>query len=245
MKHRGGAHEFALYAPNIDQQYYQKGKECVLTASELVHRISRVLRLNIDDTLLLFNTQHHLVGTITHITKHAVCLRVLDVFENTVFTPQITLLLPLLKREALEQAIYSAVELGVNHIQLIITEKVQRRWQAKELIRLEHVMIAAAEQSKYFSLPTLAQPVSLYDVPLSGKQLFLDCNGKMFADVIKDMQSSTMDACTVIIGPEGDLTEVEKFYLQQQKVEFVRLTGTILRAQQAVAVSIGLLRSFF
>ena len=32
--------------------------------------------------------------------------------------------------------------------------------------------------------------------------------------------------------------------LQQQKVEFVRLTGTILRAQQAVTVGIGILRSF-
>lgn len=240
MKHRGGAHEFALYAPYIDKQ--SKGRDYELTDSELVHRISRVLRLNIDDTLFLFNAQEHLIGRIIRITKQMVLIRVIDVFDNTIFAPHITLLLPLLKREALEQAMYAAVELGVNHIQLIITEKVQRSWHEKEFIRLEHVMIAAAEQSKYFSLPTLAKPVALYDAPLSETSLFFDYSGNKFADIITRMQN--IDTCTVIIGPEGDLTECEKFYLQQQKVEFVRLTGTVLRAQQAVTVGIGILRSF-
>jgi RsmE family RNA methyltransferase len=152
----------------------------------------------------------------------------------------------LLKREALEQAIYSAVELGVNKVQLLITEKVQRNWQVKELERLKHIMIAAAEQSKCFAIPQLLEPVPLLDVPLSGSTVFFDPEGEALADVlIKDLYQKQIDSLTVVIGPEGDLTESEKFYLQKQQALFICLTPTILRAQQAVALGVGILRSFF
>ena len=44
-----------------------------------------------------------------------------------------------------------------------------------------------------------------------------------------------------MIGPEGDLTMQEKDLLKERDVQFLRLTPTVLRAQQAVAVSMGIL----
>lgn len=246
MKRRGSAHEFALYVSNFPQVELKIGAAIEFHEPEFVHRVSRVLRLDVDDTLIIFNAEYHLSIIIKKISKTAVLTEIESVGHNRHYKPYITLLLPLLKREALEQAIYSAVELGVNKIQLLITEKVQRNWQEKELERLKHIMVAAAEQSKCFGIPELLSPVSLEDVPLSGKIIFLDPEGEALADVlINNLHQKQIDSLTLVIGPEGDLTEGEKFYLQKQQALFVCLTPTILRAQQAVVLGIGILRSFF
>ncbi len=47
-----------------------------------------------------------------------------------------------------------------------------------------------------------------------------------------------------VIGPEGDLTKEEKAYLKEQGFLFCALTPTVLRAQQAVALGLGILRSY-
>lgn len=246
MKRRGFAHEFALYVSDFHQAELKSGIVIEIHEPEFVHRVSRVLRLDIDDSLILFNSEYHLSAVIKKISKNAILVELESIGRNKIFKPDITLLLPLLKREALEQAIYSAVELGVNKVQLLITEKVQRNWQLKELERLKHIMIAAAEQSKSFAIPQLLEPVPLLDVSLSGCTVFFDPEGEALADVlIKDLYQKQIDSLTVVIGPEGDLTESEKFYLQKQQALFVCLTPTILRAQQAVALGVGILRSFF
>lgn len=241
MKHRGQAHEFALYVPALMSDI-KKDDIVTLADADIVHRISRVLRLDIDDRLVLFDRSRHCLVSVKAITKQHVQIQVIAQALHEKFRSHITLLLPLIKREALDQAIYSAVELGVNHIQLIYTQKVQRSWQEKELTRLEHVMIAAAEQSKNFLLPTIVRPISLQDVSFSGLILFFDVQGQPYVQQLGAAKSP--EAYTIIVGPEGDLTESEKFYLQQQQVAFVRLTPTILRVQQAVALAIGIVRSF-
>ncbi len=246
MKRRGSAHEFALYVSAFPRVELKPGAVLELHEPEFVHRVSRVLRLDIDDEVVLFNVEYHLSVVIKKISKGAVWVEIESVGNNRQYKPSITLLLPLLKREALEQAIYSAVELGVTKIQLIITEKVQRHWQAKEFERLQHIMIAAAEQSKYYAIPQLLEPVPLLDITLHGSSIFFDPEGEAIADIlVTNFHKNQAESMTVIIGPEGDLTEAEKFYLQKQQALFVRLTPTILRAQQAVALGVGILRSFF
>lgn len=240
MKHRGQAHEFALYVQALTSDI-KKDDLFTLDNSELVHRISRVLRLDVNDKLILFDKQRHYLVSIEGISKHAIQVRVIAGAVHETFSSHITLLLPLIKRESLEQAVYSAVELGVNHIQLIITQKVQRTWQEKELMRLENIMIAAAEQSKNFLVPTIAKPVPLHTIPLTGDVFFFDAQGMPYAQILANVSCNKM--YTIIVGPEGDLTEAEKFHLQQQQVSFVCLTPTILRVQQAVALAIGILRS--
>lgn len=243
MKHRGQAHEFALYIAELHKKRVKKGQTVELVQHDLVHRISRVLRLNEQDGLILFDRAIYVRVIIETITKHTVLVRVTDTADNVPLKPLISLWLPLLKREAFEQAVYSAVELGANEIQLIHTQKEQRHWREKELQRLQHIMIAAAEQSKHFALPTVHAPMPLLEAQPSGRSIFFDPKGIPFFQCIQQLHHEKPVALTVLIGPEGDLTEAEKFHLQQQKMQLVRLTPTILRAQQAVAVGLGALRS--
>lgn len=244
MKHRGQTHEFALYVAELHKKRFKKKEQTVeLMQPDLVHRISRILRLNEQDCLILFDREIYLRVIIETITKHAIMVRITAIGDNIPLTPSISLWLPLLKREAFEQAVYSAVELGANEIQLIHTQKEQRYWREKELQRLQHIMIAAAEQSKYFALPIVRAPIPLLEAKFIGTSIFFDPQGISFLQLMQKLHHEKPAALTMLIGPEGDLTEAEKVHLQHQNMLFVRLTPTILRAQQAVAVGLGTLRS--
>lgn len=243
MKHRDNAHEFALYVSHLQDLSAMQGALLTLHDEAVVHRISRVLRLNNDDKVILFDRTMHLFGYITELHKHSVTVHVDAIAQNTVLKPYISLWLPMLKREAFEQAVYSAVELGASEIQIIHTAKVQRHFKEHDLERIEHIMIAAAEQSKQFALPIIKGIADLADVKIEGKGIFCDPSGEPLLDVMQNVHFTKPERITVIVGPEGDLTEAEKFHLQQSGVHFMRLTPTVLRAQQAIAVALGAVRS--
>jgi 16S rRNA (uracil1498-N3)-methyltransferase len=227
-------HEFALYSPG---KPFAKGS-CGIVDVALVHRIVHVLRLKEDDTLILFTQQQHALFTVTTISKKEVTGFIKTVTANQEYAPSITLLLPLLKREALEHAIYGAVEVGVTKIQLVLTEKVQRAWGGKqELERLERIVIAAAEQSKCFAFATISEPIKLEKAlqENQGKQL-------LYADPEGTIPAKTTEPVVLLIGPEGGLTDSEKKFIESYQAKATCLTPTILRAQQAAIIFVAFIR---
>lgn len=242
MKNKTQLHEFALYEANVDIAIMEVGQQFVIMEDPLVHRIARVLRLHPDDTLIIFDRMMHAHVIIKTIHKQSVTVEIVRVNKNRVLEPYVCVYLPLLKREALEQAIYSVVELGANEVQLMHTAKVQRAWHQSDYARLQHIMIAAAEQSKNFSIPIIHAPVPISEMIFSRNTLFFDSDGVSLVDALQQIDKQKQ-RYAMLVGPEGDLTEAEKFYLQRQGVLFAKLTPTILRAQQAVAIGLGFLRS--
>jgi 16S rRNA U1498 N3-methylase RsmE len=57
------------------------------------------------------------------------------------------------------------------------------------------------------------------------------------------LREETRKRYILFAGPEGDLLDAEKFLLQKVDFHFVRLTPTVLRAQQAITLGAGLVRS--
>ena len=111
-------------------------------------------------------------------------------------------------------------------------------------------MISAAEQSKNFSFPTLQEPVTLQEYCALTQQektdkIFFDPAGEHVAHVIKKLHTSHCSNFVLMVGPEGDLQQEEKKLLHTHGFQFCALTPTILRASQAVAISVGIFRSFF
>ena len=247
-KHTADAHEFSLYWSGSSELAEQQGVSIMLDDPDLSHRMVRVLRLTEGDTTILFDTNVHVqVEFVTARSKHSIELKLLSRNENATLQPAITFFLPILKRDALEQAIYSLVELGATDIQLMSTQKVQRKWGGcKERDRLRTIMIAAAEQSKQYRIPTLheqkpfAECMQQMNVEHS---FFFDPAGKYLLPIIRSLHAEKPTNLSLIIGPEGGLTMQEKDLLKEREVQFLRLTPTILRARQAVAVSMGIFRS--
>lgn len=234
-------HEFALFYPDLSLQKHQH--ELAIVDKNFIQRVTSVLRLKEGDQVVLFDRQIHAQAVLGTCTRKK-CLVVIKQWSvNTELKPNIVVLLPVLKRDALESAIYSSVALGASTIQLIATEKT-RKWQGeKELERSNRIIVAAAEQSKHFIFPDIKEPIDL----ISALELYKDSSNKLFADpegvpCLKAL--AEMDAkkeFLLFVGPEGDLTSAEKKILENQFV-FCKLTPTILKSEHAIALLLGTIR---
>lgn len=242
-------HQFSLYWPQLSKKTYTIGSQITITDLNLYHRICRVVRLQKNDQVVLFDRHYHLSLILINSDKINILVFEVSGFEtNTILKPPITFLLPLLKRDAFEHAIYSLVELGANEIQLVATQKIQRKWGGqKELDRLEKIIIAAAEQSKNYVFPSVYNPTQLKQIvstlPESTINIFFDPQGIPAFELIQTIHKKLPKHIVLLVGPEGDLALQEKELLVQSEFSFCTLTPTILRAQQAATVSLGLIRS--
>lgn len=245
------AHCFAFYLSDLSLQKEQMKKSGLwdITDAPVCHRIIHVLRLQPEDTCILFDDHHYAYIKISALHKKYFTALLIDIHTIKPLQPSITFLLPLLKRDALAEAIYGLVETGASKICLVYTQKTQRSWQGdKELARLRSVSISAAEQSKNFSLPLIEPPRSLEEILKNtsfekNHFIFFDPQGESFGTYIKNNTFSPTTNIVLTIGPEGDLTSQEKELLRQHNATFLCLTPTILRAQQTAPIATALIRS--
>jgi 16S rRNA (uracil1498-N3)-methyltransferase len=158
--------------------------------------------------------------------------------------------LPLLKKDAFENALYTLVELGVHDIYPLITDKIHRNWigkkSIKDNVRLKKIMISAAEQSKNYAYPichelhTLDQ--FLHATDTYQPKIFFDACGDHIMNTSMGTSLPRSSSIALLIGPEGDLSSYEKQRVSTHKFESCMLTRTILRAQQAAVVSTGVVK---
>lgn len=241
-------HEFAISCNTILPLATTTDHSTItITNKDFMHRLINVLRLNPDDIFIVFDNHYHTRGTLVRSTKKEITIRIETILKNSLHKPPITFLLPLLKRTAFEEALYALVELGANTIQLLYTHKARSHWTAKDDERAWAIMTAAAEQSKNFALPSLEKPVELsyylqHVHHQSSYSIFFDANGNSLDVSLKVLREEKKALC-LMVGPEGDCTPEEKKLLHQNGFNFAVLTPTIVRAQQAVALSLGIFRS--
>lgn len=241
MKQKNTSHEFALYVDDLGVRNHT----LMVTDKDIVHRMVHVLRLQQDDILTLFNDQHALRVIIATITKTAVTCTVQEKITVIKPAPSITALIPVLKKEALEEAIYSAVELGVTYLVLTKTAKSYPITLSPAYLQRLHTIIhAAQEQAKQYAPITLEGPVTLEKavslVPHTAVKIAALQGGGRLTDHFSQ-KSSTL---VLTVGPEADFTAEEKELLRTHGFAGCSLGSTVLRAQQALTVLIGAVRSF-
>ncbi|MBA3751639.1 RsmE family RNA methyltransferase [Candidatus Dependentiae bacterium] len=244
------AHEFAFYSESVKHiRSTAPGLTAVLAEKELVNRILKIVRLQKDDHFVLFDDTHSVKATFLRTdSPKSILISIDDVRVHSALTPTIHWLLPLMKREAFEESLYTLTEMGATSIQPLLTEKTGRMWLGeKERIRCHKIMIAAAEQSKQFLIPLLFPVCSLIEWSKSdsgqGMKIFFDASGSPLWDNVRLLDEQNPTQIIACSGPEGDLTSDEKHQLSLKGFSFCALTPTILRAQQAIAVGLGVLRS--
>lgn len=250
MTNKNESHEFALYFENLTKAVAHKKQGDIFTIDDetVSHRIKNVLRLAVGDQCLLFDRAYSALVQIQEISKKKLAVEFIGIRAALSLAPRITILLPVLKREALSEALYACVELGANEIQLITTQKTHKAWatQEKELQHAQKIMIAAAEQSKNFAFPLLMAPMELSEcvkkLPTASK-IFFDPEGSSLFDTMTDLHREKSEHLILCLGPEGDLTQQEKKMLVENEFKLCALTPTVLRAQQALVVGLGSLRA--
>jgi RsmE family RNA methyltransferase len=155
-------HIFALHVPKFWNENSQVNSLVKVVDLEIIHRLVKVLRIEALQKFIFFDKFHHGMIEIIGISKKDLTLKILSFENNNQNLLEIIFLLPLLKKEALEEAVYSLAEIGVSKIQLVVTQKSrQKLLHEKEFQRLESIIIAAAEQSKNYVYPQIYSPINL------------------------------------------------------------------------------------
>lgn len=201
--------------------------------------VVRVLRLQPGAALVLFDGNGHAVmATLVEVSKHTAQAQVLEASPNDSADPLSMLLIQGISRgDRMDYTVQKAVELGVNAIQPVFTERsgvdlIGERLQRK-LNHWQGIIISACEQCGQNQLPTLHLPLPLTacltQSSLSGLRLVLDPAAERG---LRSFAAPT-NAVALLIGPEGGLSAAEVTLAYQQGFRGVRLGSRILRTETA------------
>ena len=209
----------------------------------------QVLRLKQGDALRLFNGEGLEIDTVlAHVSKRESSVRLGEqVVVNNESPLNITLLQGISRGERMDYALQKAVELGVNKIIPVLTERCNVQLSGgrseKRLSHWRGVMISACEQSGRSILPELTQIMSL-EAALSENKVIC----KLVLDPLAEQGFTTLekyDDIALLIGPEGGLSEQE--IMQAINVDFqsVRFGPRILRTETATVAALAVVQTMW
>jgi 16S rRNA (uracil1498-N3)-methyltransferase len=148
--------------------------------------------------------------------------------------PELTLAFAPIKRAQTDWLVEKATELGVRHLQPVMTRRTVAERIKRE--RLESIAVEATEQCGRTLLPTIAEPLSLpaflqaLDCPL----VFADETGGVpLAGALHPGRAA------ILIGPEGGFTPEERDLVRAHpQAVAVSLGPRILRAETAALAAV-------
>jgi len=177
------------------------------------HYLSKVLRMEAGRPLLVFNGDaNEYSACITQVSKRSVEIRILDVRQTHRESPLHThLAIGISRGERMDWVLQKATELGVSKITPLFTERTEVRLQGERLAKkMEHwrqITISACEQCQRNVLPELANAQELDEflsMETPGLKLVLHHRSEQSLK-----QLATPTAVTLLVGPEGGLSEQE------------------------------------
>ncbi|HVE44843.1 MAG TPA: 16S rRNA (uracil(1498)-N(3))-methyltransferase [Gammaproteobacteria bacterium] len=222
--------------------------EHVLLDARASHHLIHVLRIKPGDTITLFNGEGLVCeACIKQIMKKQVQVEVQHCMKEDV-KPCLTLTLAqgIARGDKMDFIIQKAVELGVNKIVPLFTErctvKLDKDREAKRLAHWQAIVIGACEQSGRNTLPQIVSAMTLADYVTSEK---VDCG-----ILLSPSASVKLSACalgetrsiSLIIGPEGGLSQAEINLAVKEKYIAVQLGPRILRTETAGIVALTVLQ---
>lgn len=225
------------------------GKRVALQGSAATH-ITRVLRLRQGDALTLFNGQGgEYAASLAEARGGKVTVAVGEAHPlERESALSLTLAQGVSRGERMDLVVQKATELGVCGLAPVFTERSVVRLSAAQAARkLEHwraIAVGACEQSGRNRLPQLRAPVPLADflkAAASGTRLLLSPGAPAR---IQDLPPPVA-AVTVLIGPEGGLSELERESAVAAGFTPVRLGPRVLRTETAAIAALSVLQREF
>lgn len=198
------------------------------------HYLARVMRLGEGDAVVLCDDISGEWATrAVQVGKRDVVLECVELLRAREAVPDFTLCAALLKKDRFDWVLEKACELGVAHIQPVLT----RRCVADKLNldRARATLIEAAEQCARTALPSIAEPVRL-EALLKGWQA---TRTLFFADEQGGAPAAASFAAgqgpaALLTGPEGGFTQEERAAIRAlPQARPITLGPRILRGETA------------
>jgi len=218
----------------------------IACTSEQANYLGNVLRLGAGAEILVFNGREgEWRARIVDIGKRRCTLECIARTRPQIDGPDVHYLFAPLKHARLDYMVQKATELGVAHLQPVLT----RRTVASRvnLERMRANAIEAAEQCGVLRVPTVGEPVKLEallaDWPAERRMIFCD-EAAEAASPIAALSGIVAGPLAVIVGPEGGFDDSERKLLHAQPyATAISLGPRIMRADTAAVAALALVNA--
>ena len=203
------------------------------------HYLSKVMRVKESEVFFLFNKGGEWEAKILGISKNTVEFKITKQLRQKEITKELWLAFSPIKSNYQNFMLQKATELGVTKFLPIIFDRTVVRKINKD--RQEKIVIEASEQSNRISVPIIegAQDLNSFLKKNSMNLIFTDLNSNIKK---VDKTKFTDKPVCIIIGPEGDFSEIEREKILSFKgVQPIKINENILRSETAVISAISII----
>ena len=202
------------------------------------HYLNKVMRVKENELFSLFNNGGEWEAKILKISKGLVEFEIIKQLRQKENMKDLWLAFSPIKSNYQNFMIQKATELGVTKFLPIIFDRTIVR--SINIERLKKIAIEASEQSNRINIPSIEQTQNL--------ESFLNSNlvDLIFTDLNStnkkiDKSKLTNKPTCIIVGPEGDFSELEREKILAFKgVQTVKINENILRSETAVISAISI-----
>ncbi len=202
------------------------------------HYLNKVMRVKENELFSLFNNKGEWEAKILNISKGLVEFEIIKQLRQKENMKDLWLAFSPIKSNYQNFMIQKATELGVTKFLPIIFDRTIVR--NINIERLKKIAIEASEQSNRINIPSIEQTQNL--------ESFLNSNlvNLIFTDLNStnkriDKSKLTSKPTCIIVGPEGDFSELEREKILTFKgVQTVKINENILRSETAVISAISI-----
>mgnify|MGYP000621847574 FL=1 len=202
------------------------------------HYLNKVMRVKENELFSLFNNRGEWEAKILKISKGLVEFEIIKQLRQKENMKDLWLAFSPIKSNYQNFMIQKATELGVTKFLPIIFDRTIVR--SINVERLKKIVIEASEQSNRINIPSIEQTQNL--------ESFLNSNlvDLIFTDLNStnkkiDKSKLTNKPTCIIVGPEGDFSELEREKIHSFKgVQAIKISENILRAETAVISAISI-----
>ena len=213
------------------------------------HYLRSVLRLKQADSIVLFNgTGGDYRCRLAEVSRKTVRVEIEEFLERDVESPLIVRLgIGISRGDRMDWAVQKAVELGVNHITPLVTERCVIKFsddkKQQRLLHWQNIILHAAEQSGRSRLPELSEIATLqnWSCLQQGLKVFLDPHA---VHSLRDLPTDTRHI-TLLSGPEGGFSIQEREIAKAAGFVPVRMGARILRTETAVLAALAAVQTLW
>ncbi|OQC09556.1 MAG: Ribosomal RNA small subunit methyltransferase E [Tenericutes bacterium ADurb.Bin087] len=219
----------------------------VVLSEEDIFHLTKVLRLKKNETFEVVCGDNLYLCTFENVNPF-----ILNVLEKSVLPleplPRLTLGYALPKGDKLELVIQKAVEIGVNDIILIDSERsigqIPAARRDSRLARFNKIIKSAAMQSNRNYIPKIIGPLSFKEV------LDLKYDTKIIAHEsarvpLKEvLQQDLGESLLILVGPEGGFSEAEVTLASNNGFKVITFGDNILRSETAAIYALSVLHHY-
>ena len=235
------------HSENLELKYVVE-----LIAQTHIHA-TKVLRLKVGDQFALFNGDgYDYVAKVIELSKHKTSVEIIDRYEVNHESPlKITLAQGLATGDKMDWIIQKAVELGIQSIQPLLTErsiiKLDRERADKKLEHWRTVAISACEQTGRSIIPDILSPIHLVQWLSNQNQIANSLKLILTPAKAQNINHLEKPSSPVVfmVGPEGGFSEKEMNLALSSSFVPVNFGKRVLRTETASVVALSIMQNLW